>query len=96
MKYTILPEAESELIDAVTFLNSRERNLGLEFAAEVHETIERILENPAAWPVLRGPVKRAITRRFPYSIFFVVEPDGIQVVAISHSSRQPDFWHDRL
>lgn len=91
-----MPEAEEELLEAILHLNAQEERLGLELAAEVYATIDRICENPETWPVLRGRVRRAATRRFRYSDFYMIENSGIQVIAISHSSRNPDHWNDRL
>ena len=34
MKFTLLPEAEEELLEAILHLNAREERLGLELAAE--------------------------------------------------------------
>jgi hypothetical protein len=35
-------------------------------------------------------------RRFPYSIYFREIEGGIEIVAISHHSRQQGYWLDRL
>mgnify|MGYP003398578500 FL=1 len=37
------PEAEKELNDSIDYYEERKTNLGLEFASEVYQTIQRIL-----------------------------------------------------
>jgi plasmid stabilization system protein ParE len=34
-------------------------------------------------------VRRALTRRFPYKIFFEERGEGIQVLAVRHHSQRP-------
>jgi len=50
------PEAESELLEAVDFYETRNTGLGEEFALEVVSTLERIHAHPEMWPQLTGPV----------------------------------------
>ena len=49
MKVEILSAAEAELADAVAYYNGQSEGLGYEFAAEIRQTIARILQFPDAW-----------------------------------------------
>jgi hypothetical protein len=40
-------------------------------------------------------VRRALLRRFPYSLFFVVEDEALIVIACFHASRDPSHWQKR-
>jgi hypothetical protein len=33
---------------------------------------------------------------YPYSLIYYVENDEVVIAALSHHSRNPEFWHDRL
>jgi plasmid stabilization system protein ParE len=35
-------------------------------------------------------------RRFPYSVYYVVEPSQIVVLAIFHGRRDPKQWRSRV
>jgi hypothetical protein len=52
--------------------------------------IERMSANPRQFPVICKNVRRALLRRFPYALMFVVEPDdALTVIACFHGSREP-------
>jgi plasmid stabilization system protein ParE len=41
-------------------------------------------------------VRRVLTRRFPYRIFYVVRPDAIVVFAVLHAAQDEDNWLRRM
>jgi plasmid stabilization system protein ParE len=43
-----------------------------------------------------GDYRRALVRRFPYVIFYVVEAERIVVYAVFHCSQDPAKWKARL
>ena len=46
------------------------------------------------WPLWKAnrSYRRRVLRRFPYSIFYVVDPDVIIIVALAHHKRRPGYW----
>jgi plasmid stabilization system protein ParE len=49
----------------------------------------------AGTEVYRG-VRRVVVRGFPYVVLYLVESDLVIVIAVYHTSRDPDGWHERL
>ena len=90
-------EAEADITDGAVWYDSREPGLGLELTSEIHSAIARALRNPESFPrVRRNPtVRRVLTRRFPYRIFFIVRPDAIVVFAVIHAARHDRVWRQR-
>jgi plasmid stabilization system protein ParE len=90
----IRPEAETDLTDAVEWYDRREPDLGLELVSEVHSAISRALKNPESFtPVRRNPmVRRVLTRRFPYRVFFIDRQDALVVFAVLHVARHDRVW----
>ena len=93
----VRPEAESEISDAAMWYDSREPGLGPELISEVNLAIGRALNSPESFRrVRRNPeVRRILTRRFPYRIFFIVRPDAIVVFAVIHAARHDRIWKHR-
>ncbi len=60
--------------------------------------VASIAERPLAFPqwTPEDPVRRALASRFPYAVFFDVEPERVVVMAIAHSSRRPGYWGGRV
>jgi plasmid stabilization system protein ParE len=96
MNFSFHPEAEEEFLAAIDFYEQREKNLGLDFAIEVHAAIDRAAEHPKAWPILKDDVRRCQTRRFPYGVLYSEESNGIFILAVMHLHRDPDYWKQRL
>lgn len=40
--------------------------------------------------------RRALVRRFPYSVFYEFAEDAITIHAVFHSARDPEKWRSRL
>ncbi len=91
-----MPEAEAELEDACLWYNRRRDDLGVEFALAVEEAIELIEQHPQRFPVVYRNVRRAIVRRFPYAVHYVLGPDYIEVISVFHAKRNPREWRRRV
>ncbi len=91
-------DAEVDIAHAALWYNEREAGLGVELMLEVRAAIGRALENPLLYPLLRQrpEVRRVLTRRFPYRIFFIVREDAIVVFAVIHAARHDRTWRERL
>ena len=92
----IRPEAEAELAEAFIWYENRLPGLGAEFLLCVDAVLSAILRNPEMYPVILKDARRALVRRFPYAIFFVVEETRVAVLAVFHAKRDPKKWQDRL
>ena len=89
-------EAEGDLAQAFDYYEAQLSGLGQEFVDSVEHQLERILEIPAQYQVLHSDVRRAVIRRFPYAILYLVEAEVVVVLAIEHQARDPDRWKQRL
>jgi|SRR5712672_1579331 plasmid stabilization system protein ParE len=98
LRLIVRPEAEADILEAALWYEGRELGLGLEVTAEIHAAVERALENPLAYLLLRKHphVRRVLARRFPYRIFYIVESDVLVVFAILHAARDERYWQRRL
>ncbi len=98
MRYEIHPGAEGEYQEAFVYYGTRRPESGLDFEAEFESLIGRICEAPRMYPVAYQPnIRRALMGgNFPYSIYFREIEGGIAVVALTHHSRRPGYWLDRV
>lgn len=87
--------AIAEFEEAATWYESQRRGLGVEFTFEVGQAIERLAESPARYPVVFGDIRRAVTRRFPYAIYFRIRANMVVVLAVFHGRRDPRVWQRR-
>ena len=91
----IKPTAELDAMDAANWYNHRLDGLGNEFLLALEAKISAIVRNPQQFAVIYKNIRRALTERFPFSVFFIVENEVVCVLAIIHTSRSPKTWKKR-
>jgi plasmid stabilization system protein ParE len=83
-------------VSAATQFDERQRRgLGEGFLAAVRATLDRIQFNPELHAVVYREVRRALVRRFPYAVYYRIEPERIAAVAVHHGKRDPKRWQSR-
>ena len=91
----VRPEAQSDIRDAARWYEDREPGLGVRFLSEIRTSLQHISDNPLIFPIIEDDVRRALLHRFPYSIYFVNDPEAIAVIAVLHQHRRPGTWKSR-
>jgi plasmid stabilization system protein ParE len=89
MSYTLVVQPSArDIADSYAFYSEQGR--GDLFMVEVDHVFAQISERPRMYPVVYAEVHRALLRRFAYSVFFIVEADRANVLAVHHQRRDPD------
>lgn len=96
MNYHFVPAAWAEVEAAAWYYELQDADLGHRFLDEVDVAIQRITDNPNAWQPLPGSVRRYRLASFPYGIVYRIDGTEIEIVAVAHLHRRPDYWRDRL
>jgi len=86
---------ELDVEAAFEWYEAEETSLGVLFLEELRSTYQRILDNPLAFQEIRSGIRRALTRKFPYAIYFVIERQTILIIAVLHTARDPEEWQKR-
>ena len=92
----VRPEAELDALEAALWYDGGREGLGAEFVAELRATFAHVEEGPLRCPLEFRDVRRAILRRFPFGVFFIVEGERATVLAITHVRRNPIVWQTRM
>jgi plasmid stabilization system protein ParE len=88
-------EAASDVVSARERYDEQRPGLGSDFVRYLEDTVEVITEVPEAFPEIAVGYRRAILKRFPYLLYYRIEPSGIEVIACLHSARAQDTWRSR-
>ena len=89
--------AEADIQEASEWYEDREPGLGGRFLDELGSTFTKIRLSPLQFPRIARSLRRALLRRFPYTIYFVLSDDvSVAVVAVLHQRRKPGIWKQRL
>ena len=83
------PRAAEEIAEAFEWYDQPTIQQGESFIAEL-ERVERFIRlNPLLYPEVDPAIQRANLRRFPYSLFYVVDGNVISVLSCFHQHRDP-------
>lgn len=90
------PESKPESREAIDWYWSRSRAAGLDFAIELKAALAQLRKAPQICPPYLHGTRRAVLKRYPFSVVFRERLHGIQVIAIAHAKRRPGYWAKRL
>jgi len=93
VNYQILAPAKQELINSIEYYNRKEINLGYKLLLDYEDAVDRILDNPMAWPPLTENTRRCLLKNFPYGIIYQTK-DLISIIAFMNPKRKPDYWKE--
>lgn len=96
MKVRLTSAAEAELEEAVSWYRSISRDLCRRFLAEIRSGKERIRMHPHAWHPMGAELRRYRLTSFPYGLIYEITDSGIDVLAIAHLHREPEYWKNRV
>ncbi len=88
-------EATHDLALAERWYQEAAPQLLASFEGDVASVLRRITERPEMYQEVMPSVRRALLRRFPFSIFYRILPGTIEVLAVLHHSRSPATWRRR-
>ncbi|MEI6758391.1 MAG: type II toxin-antitoxin system RelE/ParE family toxin [Chlorobium sp.] len=92
----IIPEAQEDVDAAYWWYEDCRTGLGEEFLGCVDACIQTICRMPDLYPVIHEQYRRALVRRFPFSVFYEFNVQKVTVYSIFHSSQEPRKWLSRL
>lgn len=95
MKITILPPARVDLIDGYWFYEEREVGLGDYFIDSILADIDSLVSYAGIHARHFGRY-RMIASKFPYSIFYLVDSNQIQIHAVLDNRRDPEWVSNRF
>ena len=96
MRLHILDLATNDLIDGFHFYEDKEGGLGRYFLINLYSDIESLkLFGGVHRKVYRG-LHRALSKRFPFAIYYTVEEDTVQIRAVVDCRKRPSWIRRHL
>jgi Plasmid stabilisation system protein. len=89
------PAARDEYDRAFAWYEVQQPGLGLEFEEEVERVVVEIAAQPKRYPVVLRDIREAPVRRFPYCVYYRIRRGRLIVLAVFHTSRDPNEWQSR-
>ncbi|MCI0460959.1 MAG: type II toxin-antitoxin system RelE/ParE family toxin [Gemmataceae bacterium] len=90
-----LPEAQDDIDAAYAYYEQCLAGLGDRFLEALRDCVSRIADAPEMYGIVYQDIRAAPLRRFPYVVYYRVEPDRILVIAVQHGRRSWKGWQGR-
>ena len=87
--------ARLEIQNAANWYEDRVAGLGAAFVEEVDKCFESIRSAARRYPVVHREIRRALLKRFPYAIYFVLRNGSVIIIGCMHTHRDPKRWQRR-
>ena len=92
---TYHPDVPDEVGTAYRYYEARKVGLGDDFLSALEEVYAQLRAMPELYGTVWQTVRCAQLRRFPYAVYYQVDPDRVYVLAVSHNRRNPAGWQRR-
>jgi plasmid stabilization system protein ParE len=88
--------AAAEVEAAISWHAQPEINQATAFINDLERTESHLRSQPTLYQRVEGECRRAVLRRFRYSLFYVIEGDQVVVLAFMHQHQNPRTREDLI
>ena len=81
-----------DLAGGFGYYEGQSEGLGERFLAAVDSAFDAIERYPEMFSRVHGEVRRAVISKFPYAVFFRIDPKRVVVLTVLHTARDPKLW----
>jgi plasmid stabilization system protein ParE len=89
-------EAILEFDGAVRWYEQRNADAALRFTHAVNAALKGIVEYPDRWPFEIDDIRTCPVPDWTFAIYYRIEQKQIRVLAVFHTSRDPQEWMGRI
>jgi toxin ParE1/3/4 len=93
---TYHPEASDEIDEAYRWYAALSTGVADGFFEELFPALDRVHKRPRLYPPFLSGTQRVVLDRYPFSIIDRELLHEIQIIAVAHAKRRPDYWANRL
>lgn len=88
--------AKNDVVEISRWYDSQTPQTGERFLIALDRKFERVCEHPLIYRALRNSeIRRCKLEHWPYHVFFTCTGTSIEIIAIIHTSRDPEYISQR-
>ncbi|MEW6169723.1 MAG: type II toxin-antitoxin system RelE/ParE family toxin [Pseudomonadota bacterium] len=97
MNYVLHPAAALEHEQQVAYYQERQAGLGARYHSAFKAAVALACATPRRFKIIREPEIRKIRLQgFPYNLIYREAGEVIQILAVAHHRRRPEYWAGRV
>jgi plasmid stabilization system protein ParE len=90
------PAAIAEAEEVSRWYRNKSKLAASRFVQEFKLTCRKILKAPERWPASSNHTRRTKLPCFPFFVIYRVVGTRVEIIAVAHGHRQPEYWKTRL
>lgn len=91
----LLDEAERDFDNSYAYYLEDSPIVANAFFQRINFSFESIRKIPYSFPEVYKNIRKFTVKKFPFVIYFQIEEYTVKVIAIFHTSRNPEIWKER-
>ena len=91
----LTPDARIDIQDAIDFYNLKKKDLGTELLSYIDRAINQLKSNPFLFQRGHRGIRKIPVTKFNFAIHYFTEEKTVVIIAVLHSSRNPQIWKSR-
>lgn len=95
MKFFLHPQAKEELEQTILFYKKQQAGLEKRFIEALEDAVNRACRNPLLYRKIDYDSRKCRLLHFPYAIVFRAKSAQLEIIAIMHLRKQPNYWQSR-
>jgi len=96
MKIKLHPKAEEDLYEALKYYSQIDVKIKEKFIYHLDSTFEKIIKFPNLYQHETKTIQKVLMDKFPYIVMYEQYQDIIMILAIFHTSRNPNNLKNRI
>ncbi|NER08882.1 MAG: type II toxin-antitoxin system RelE/ParE family toxin [Okeania sp. SIO3C4] len=83
----------NQIEDAYDWYEMKREGLGRLFLFSIDDVVLLLKNNPYQFMKIYKEVRRAVTKKFPYALFYRIKEDEylVEILAVRHQAQDPDY-----
>jgi len=94
-KIDLSDEAEKDFEESYNYYLDQNEKVADKFYNEVNKSLDAISTNPDIYVLFFKDIKKYVLKKFPFIIYYQFKDLVVKVIAIFHTSRNPEIWKKR-
>jgi len=94
-KIKILILAQQDVQEIIDYYDSINPEITDRFLRKLFLDISTIKRNPKIFAKKYKEIRMCYLQKFPFNIYFKINDNNVEIIAVLHTSRNPDIWKKR-
>lgn len=95
-KLRLSDDAENDFDCSYQYYLKISKKVADNFLKLIDSSFKQINSNPLSYPVVFENIIKYIVKKYPFVVYYEVTSNSIEIIAVFHSSRNPQVWKNRI